>query len=141
VDEYRGLNLEHMAEFIKRWQSHPFWGKHFTYVAEKQGSLKTTQSRADTLRSLGVNITCEENFRSGEQIQKLSYAEALNEQKRLHFSTYCAATIRQAQRYRRDENTGLPATRQEDHLIDGLLHLFNPPSVSISTSAGFKKWK
>jgi hypothetical protein len=143
VDEYRGTNLEHMADFIKRWQTHPFWGGRWTYVAEKQGNLRTAQSRADTLRGFGVAITNEENFIMGVQIAKLSYVEALNERRYFHFGNNCQQTIRQAQFYRRDENSGLPAKQQEDHFIDAILHLVDPPTTMFQTApgGGFNKWR
>jgi hypothetical protein len=141
VDEFRGTSLERMADFLKRWQEHPHWGNKWTYCAERQGGGRTMQSRKNTLGALGVTVHREEPFNVADQIHKTSLLEHLNENGQLHFSTYCAMTIRQAQFYRRDEATGLPAKHQEDHMIDGILHALETKPHPIAVTEGFAKWR
>ena len=141
VDEYAGVNLKQMAQFILRWQNHPFWGNKWHYTAEQQGHLRSTQSRAETLRQLGVEIHEEENFNTADQIAKLSFLEGLNENGCLHFASYCAVTIKQSKNYRRDPRTGTPAQNQDDHNVDGLMHLANPPDTTrMEKTSDFAKW-
>jgi len=141
VDEFRGTSLEHMAGFIKRWQEHPHWGSRWSYCAERQGGGRKMQSRKNTLNELGVIIHREEPFNVSDQIHKISLMEHLNENGQLHFATYCAPTVRQAQFYRRDEATGLPAQRQEDHNIDAILHALETKPQPITVTGGFARWR
>jgi hypothetical protein len=134
VDEFRGTNLIRMAMFILKWQKNPFWGathkiddtktrKRFWFAAERQGHLKTTQSRAETLRKNGVIVDQDENMQAYTQISKLTYLEGLNENGCLHWARSCTMCLREGETYRRDEQTSLPAQDQEDHAMDGLIHL------------------
>jgi hypothetical protein len=131
IDEWKGLNVDEMALYLLDWQRHPLWYARNYYVAEKQGSLKSTQSRALDLIDRGVVVHRNENWSSSTQISKLTIAEGLNEHGHLWFATRCKEHIEQGRQYRRDERTQLPAQRQEDHFIDALLHAIDAGGVEI----------
>lgn len=136
VDEWRGLNIDEMAEYIIKWQQDNFWSPRCYLVAEKQGNARIVQSRSPDLILRGVVVHRDENFRLPMQLAKLTILEGLNEHGHLHFANHCKQTIDQARSYRRDPRTQLPADRQDDHFIDALLHAVDANRVEITVKGG-----
>jgi hypothetical protein len=134
VDAFRGTDLDAMAAFILRWQEHDAWQGRMTLVAERQGNQKHMQSRTPDLIQRGVTVHQDEPFTGSMQLAKLTTLEGLNEHGNLQLARHLSEVIAQARKWHRNEETGLPAKKQDDHHCDAILHLVDPPRVAIETN-------